>query len=240
MGVTVDAVARAADQIAGLEPSPGRAFDRNGNPFVKPELTILREPGGDFAVTMVEDSLPRLRISSHYKSLLADGRQPSDLQQYIREKIRGGKFIIQSIHQRQQTLFQIATEILRRQRSFFEMGRAHLKPLTMAQVGEAVGVHETTVSRAVAGKYVMTPHGIMEMKGFFSTGLASSDGEMSNNSVKQTLAEMIRQENPAKPMSDEALTRELNRRGIQIKRRTVAKYREELHILPSHLRKQYR
>ena len=151
-----------------------------------------------------------------------------------------GKFLIKSIHQRQQTIQSIATEIVKRQQEFLEYGPSKLKPMNMAQVAEEVGVHETTVSRAVSGKYMSTPHGVFEMKYFFTTGYETEDGEsMSNTSVKRSLADLVADEDPKKPFSDQKIVEELGKKGIKIARRTVAKYREELNILPSHMRRSY-
>jgi len=159
---------------------------------------------------------------------------------YIREKIRAGKFLIKSIDQRQQTILNIAKEIVKRQRQFMEKGVAYLKPLTMVQVAEVVGVHETTVSRAVSGKYMRTPQGVFEMKYFFTTGIQTTTGDgMSNTSVKDMIADVFRKEDSTKPMSDQEVVKILKDKGVMIARRTVAKYRTELNILPSNLRKVY-
>ena len=159
---------------------------------------------------------------------------------FIRDKIRAGKFFIKSLHQRQQTIANIAHEIVARQREFLEKGVAHLKPLTMATVAEAVGVHETTVSRAVSGKYMQTPQGVFEMKYFFTSGIQTQDGAgLSNTSVKDMIAEIFKAESPTQPLSDREVVQMLKEKGIVIARRTVAKYRIELNILPSNLRKVY-
>jgi RNA polymerase sigma-54 factor len=159
---------------------------------------------------------------------------------YLLDKIRGGKFIIKSIQQRQQTILAIAREIAARQRPFLEGGVAALVPLTMAQVAEAVGVHETTVSRAIAGKTVATPQGVFEMKFFFTTGYRTADGaEVSNASVKDAIAALIRAEEGRKPLSDQQIVEKLKADGLPVARRTVAKYREALGFLPSHLRKSF-
>ena len=164
----------------------------------------------------------------------------AEVREYIREKIRAGKFLIKSLHQRQQTILNIAREIVKRQREFMDKGVAFLKPLTMVQVAEIVGVHETTVSRAVSGKYMETPQGIFEMKYFFTSGIQTASGVgISNTSVKEMLSDMIKAEQPSKPLSDEEIVKLLDQKGIKIARRTVAKYRSELNILPSHLRKVY-
>jgi RNA polymerase sigma-54 factor len=159
---------------------------------------------------------------------------------YIREKIRAGKFLIKSLHQRQQTILNIAREIVKRQREFMEKGVAHLKPMIMAQIAGVVGVHETTVSRAVSGKYMQTPQGIYEMRFFFTAGLHSATGtDVSNASVKDMIADIFKNEDTARPLPDQEVVSMLAAKGITIARRTVAKYRDELHILPSNLRKVY-
>jgi RNA polymerase sigma-54 factor len=171
---------------------------------------------------------------------MAQANSSTEVRNYIREKIRAGKFLIKSLHQRQSTILNIGKEIVKRQYDFMEKGTAHLKPLTMVQVAEVVGVHETTVSRAVSGKYMETPHGVFEMKYFFTSGLQTSGGEaMSNTSVKEMIEEIFSKENQTKPLSDQEVVAMLQAKGIQIARRTVAKYRMELGILPSNLRKVY-
>src|SRR6185503_4460008 len=184
--------------------------------------------------------IPHLRISNTYKDLMAQANSSSEVRNYIREKIRAGKFLIKSLHQRQQTILNIGKEIVHRQREFMERGVAFLKPLTMVQVAEVVGVHETTVSRAVSGKYMQTPQGVFEMKYFFTSGIQTATGEgMSNTSVKDMISDIFRGEDPSKPLSDQEVVLMLSERGIVIARRTVAKYRSELNILPSNLRKVY-
>ena len=197
-------------------------------------------PGDDFVVTTNNEHIPHLRISNTYKDLMAQGDNSAEVRNYIREKIRAGKFLIKSLHQRQQTILNIAKEIVHRQREFMAKGVAALKPLTMVQVAEVVGVHETTVSRAVSGKYMQTPQGIFEMKYFFTAGIQTASGDgMSNTSVKDMIADIFKAEDTGKPLSDQEVVRMLKEKGIVIARRTVAKYRTELNILPSNLRKVY-
>lgn len=199
-------------------------------------------------------ALGHLRQLAEQRELTPDGRRAvqvamAQLQEkaafieardFIREKIRTGKFFIKSLHQRQQTIANIAHEIVARQREFLEKGVAHLKPLTMATVAAAVGVHETTVSRAVSGKYMQTPQGVFEMKYFFTSGIQTQDGTgLSNTSVKDMVAEIFKAESPTQPLSDREVVQMLKEKGIVIARRTVAKYRIELNILPSNLRKVY-
>jgi RNA polymerase sigma-54 factor len=201
---------------------------------------VAKGDDGEFIVTTNNDHIPHLRISNHYKDLMAHANSDSEVRNYIREKIRAGKFLIKSLHQRQSTILNIGKEIVKRQREFMEKGTAHLKPLTMVQVAEVVGVHETTVSRAVSGKYMQTPFGIFEMKYFFTSGLQTAAGEaMSNTSVKEMIEEIFKGENQTQPLSDHQVVEMLKAKGIMIARRTVAKYRAELGILPSNLRKVY-
>ncbi|MBC8094364.1 MAG: RNA polymerase factor sigma-54 [Akkermansiaceae bacterium] len=238
-GVEVDEVQDALENIARLEPRPGRAFLPDNDQYVLPEVFVQRS-GEDFVVTTNNEHIPHLRISNTYKDLMAQGENSGEVRNYIREKIRAGKFLIKSLHQRQQTIMNIAKEIVKRQREFMEKGVAHLKPLTMVQVAEVVGVHETTVSRAVSGKYMDTPQGIYEMKYFFTAGIQTDSGAgMSNTSVKDMISDIFAREDTAKPLSDQEVVKMLKEKGIVIARRTVAKYRTELNILPSNLRKVY-
>jgi RNA polymerase sigma-54 factor len=239
LGLDVEDVQEAIGSIGRLEPRPGRAYLSDNNQYILPEVFVHRV-GDDFAVTTNNEQIPHLRISNTYKDLMAQSGNSSEVINYIREKIRAGKFLIKSLHQRQQTILNIALEIVKRQREFMDKGVAFLKPLTMVQVAEAVGVHETTVSRAVSSKYMQTPQGIFEMKYFFTAGIQTASGEgLSNTSVKDMIAEMFRKEDPNRPLSDQEIVKMLQERGIVIARRTVAKYRSELNILPSNLRKVY-
>jgi RNA polymerase sigma-54 factor len=238
-GASVDEVQEALKRIAHLEPHPGRAFLPDNDQYVLPEVFVLRS-GDDFVVTTNNEHIPHLRISNTYKDLMAQGDNSPEVRNYIRDKIRAGKFLIKSLHQRQQTILNIAKEIVRRQREFMEKGVACLKPLTMVQVAQVVGVHETTVSRAVSGKYMQTPQGIFEMKYFFTAGIQTAAGDgLSNTSVKDMIAEIFKKEDTSKPLSDQEVVGMLQAKGIAIARRTVAKYRTELNILPSNLRKVY-
>jgi len=235
----VDEVQDALENIAKLEPRPGRAFLPDNQQYVLPEVFVQRS-GDDFIVTTNNEHIPHLRISNTYKDLMSQGENSAEVRNYIREKIRAGKFLIKSLHQRQQTILNIANEIVKRQREFMDKGVAYLKPLTMVMVAEVVGVHETTVSRGVSGKYMQTPQGIFEMKYFFTAGIQTANGAgMSNTSVKDMIAEIFKKEAPGKPLSDQEVVKMLTEKGIVIARRTVAKYRTEFNILPSNLRKVY-
>lgn len=238
-GQSVDEVQDALERIGRLEPRPGRAFLPDNDQYILPEV-FVQKSGDDFAIATNNEHIPHLRISNVYKDLMSQGSNNAEVRNYIREKIRAGKFLIKSLHQRQQTILNIAKEIVRRQREFMEKGVACLKPLTMVQVAEVVGVHETTVSRAVSGKYMQTPQGLFEMKYFFTAGIQTATGDgLSNTSVKDMIADIFKKEDPGKPLSDQEVVKMLQDKGIQIARRTVAKYRTELNILPSNLRKVY-
>ena len=238
-GRTVEEVQDALASIGRLEPRPGRAFLPDNDQYVLPEVFVQRN-GDDFTVSTNNEHIPHLRISNVYKDLMSQGGNSTEVKNYIREKIRAGKFLIKSLHQRQTTIGNIAREIVKRQRDFMDKGVAYLRPLTMVQIAEVVGVHETTVSRAVSGKYMQTPQGIFEMKYFFTAGLQTdSGGGVSNTSVKDMIADIFKAENTGKPLSDQEVVKMLREKGIVIARRTVAKYRTELNILPSNLRKVY-
>lgn len=240
LSLSVDQVQNAVARIAQLEPRPGRDFLPDDDRFISPEVFVQKN-GDDFVVTTNNEQIPHLRISNVYKDLMSRGDSSTEVREYIREKIRAGKFLIKSLQQRQQTILNIGNEIVKRQREFMEKGVAYLKPMTMVQIAEVVGVHETTVSRAVSNKYIDTPQGIFEMKYFFTSGIQTSNGGggMSNTSVKDMVSEMFKGENPNKPLSDQEIVKMLGDKGVVIARRTVAKYRAELNILPSNLRKVY-
>ncbi len=240
MATSVEEVQKAADNIARLNPRPGQVFAAAPQNYVLPDV-IVEKVDNEYQISLNNEQIPHLRISNLYKDIIASGdAQTSDVKDYIRDKIRSGKFLIRSIHQRQQTILNIAQQIVSRQRDFFEQGASHLKPMTMAEVADAVGVHETTVSRAVSGKYMATPHGVFEMKYFFTSGYETATGEsLSNTSVKQAVLDLVKHESGSAPLSDHEIVDILSERGIPIARRTVAKYRSELNILPSHMRRKY-
>ena len=237
--VSTEDVTAAARLIATLEPKPGRPFAVADEQGVIPDLIIIPEADGEgFSVRLNEDELPRLKISNDYKELLAERGQNEELLLYLREKIKGARFFIRSLQQRQQTLLAIGNQIVSRQEEFFRTGASALKPLIMAQIADAVGLHVTTVSRAVSGKYMETPQGLLEMKYFFTPGFQNTDGtSVSNEMVKGVIREMVDRESPRAPMSDQEIVEELEERGLKVARRTIAKYRDQLGILPSHLRK---
>lgn len=239
MSIDVEDVQEAIAEIALLDPAPGRRFAEDTNRSVMPDV-IVEWDEDKWKVILNSDYIPRLRISPIYKELIAKGSVSKQEKEYIQDKMRSGKFLINSIEQRQQTIERIANEIVKIQADFFEEGVSKLRPCTMTQIAEIVGVHETTVSRAIANKYMQTPHGLFEMKFFFTPGYQGSDGEaISNTSVKDMIQNLISGEDPAKPLSDQEIVARLQEKDIKIARRTVAKYREELGILPSNLRRQY-
>jgi RNA polymerase sigma-54 factor len=239
LNTTPEQVQRAANFIATLDPKPGQIFTPDPNNYVLPDVTV-EKIGSDWQISLNGEQIPHLRISNTYKDLMSSDRSKDEVRDYIREKIRSGKFLIKSIHQRQQTISNIAHRIVDRQRDFLEFGPSALKPMTMVQIADEVGVHETTVSRAISGKYMATPHGVFEMKYFFTPGYQTAGGEsMSNTSVKGMIADLVKEEDPKCPLSDKEIVELLSKKGIPIARRTVAKYRSELNILPSNMRKTY-
>lgn len=229
----------AIELIGTLNPAPASRFAADSNRIVLPDVSVFKEDG-EWHVVLNNDYIPRLRISPVYRAMIAEGRVLGKDREYVREKIRSGRFLINAIEQRQQTIERIARELLSLQQDFFEEGVSKLRPLTMNQVAQIIGVHETTISRAIANKYIETPHGVFEMKYFFTPGYEGKDGEaLSNKSIKDRIAQIIAAENPAKPHSDQEVVRMLAEADITIARRTVAKYREEMGILPTNLRRRY-
>jgi RNA polymerase sigma-54 factor len=237
--VPVEEVHNAARLIATLEPKPGRLFTPDATSYVLPEV-IIQRVDGEYVIILNNDQIPHLHISDHYRRLMSDESTPADVKNYIREKVRAGMFLIKSINQRQQTIYNITKEIVGVQREFLDQGITHLRPLTMAEVAAAVGIHETTVSRAIANKYMQTPRGTFEMKYFFTPGYRTADGQsVSNKTIKDAIAKLVAEEDPSDPLSDQIMVQKLAEMGTKVARRTIAKYRDELKILPSHLRKGY-
>jgi len=239
--VDVEKIHRALEEIATLDPAPGRRFAEDNNRVIVPDVKVYKDEEGEWHIILNNDYIPRLRISRVYKDLIAQGKLPKTEKEYLRDKIRSGRFLMNSIEQRQQTVERIASQLLHLQKPFFEQGVAKLRPLTMNQVAEIIGVHETTVSRAIANKYIDTPHGIFDLKYFFTAGYRADDGQsVSNRSIKDTIQQIVDNEDSSKPYSDQAIVEILKEKGYKIARRTVAKYRDELSILPTNLRRAYK
>ena len=238
-GLANEIIQEAITEIGTLDPAPGRRFADDANRVVVPDVTVEKD-GEEWKIILNHDYIPRLRLSNTYKDLIAKGRLSKQESDYLREKLRSGKFIINAIEQRQRTIERITREIIKHQHEFFDEGVSKLKPLTMTQIADIIGVHETTVSRALANKYMQTPHGVFEMKYFFTSGYQSDAGvSVANTSVKEMIADIIAGEDPGKPLSDQEIVGLLQAKGLNIARRTVAKYREELGLLPSNLRRRY-
>lgn len=239
LGLLPEIIQEAIEIIGSLDPAPGRRFADDANRVVVPDVTVEKD-NGEWHIILNQDYIPRLRLSSTYKDLIAKGKLSKQEGDYLREKLRSGKFIINAIEQRQRTIERITREILKHQHEFFAEGVSKLKPLTMTQIADIIGVHETTVSRALANKYIKTPHGVFEMKFFFTSGYRSDTGaSVANTSVKEMIADLIAAEDPGQPRSDQEIVGQLQAKGLKIARRTVAKYREELGLLPSNLRRRY-
>jgi RNA polymerase sigma-54 factor len=240
LGAAPDDVQAAIEEIGKLDPAPGRRFAEDNNRVVVPDVVVEKD-GDEWKIHLNSDYIPRLRLSSTYRELIAKGTLSKEERDYLRDRMRSGKFLIDSIEQRQRTIERITREIIKAQTAFFEQGVSQLRPLTMTQIADIVGVHETTVSRAIANKYMQTPHGVFDFKYFFTTGYqADSGASVSNTSVKEMLADLVAIEDKSAPLSDQELVAKLAEKGLTLARRTVAKYREELGILPSNLRRDYK
>jgi RNA polymerase sigma-54 factor len=237
LNAPLERVIEAAGTIASLEPRPGRGFETEPIGYVVPEIEIVRENDG-YVARLKRERLPRIRVNRRYRQMFEDPNTPADTRAYLREKIRAALFLVRSVEQRHQTLLKVAGEIARRQRRFFDEGVSGLEPMTMAEVASVVGLHETTVSRAVNGKYAETPRGTIELRFFFTAGYRTEDGRgVSNEAVKDAVARWIAEEEPSAPLSDQTIANRLAAEGTPVARRTVAKYREELRIPSSHLRR---
>jgi len=237
LGVPIEQVAEATKVISVLEPKPGRDFSDADTRYVTPDV-FVQKVGEEYVVTLNEEGLPRLRVSSFYRRMLGQNGSP-EARGYIQEKMRAAAWLIKSIHQRQRTLYMVTSSIVKFQRDFLDAGVSQLRPLVLKDVANDIGMHESTVSRATAGKYVHTPQGTFELKYFFTSSLRGGHGaEVSAESVKEKIREIIAKEDARKPLSDQYIAELLGKEQIDIARRTVAKYRELMGILPSSKRKQ--
>jgi RNA polymerase sigma-54 factor len=228
----------AVEVILGFDPRPGSAFSEESVQYISPDIYVFRVDD-EFVILLNEDGLPKLKVSSYYKEALSrDAVIPTDAKDFIHNKLRSAAWLIKSIHQRQRTLYKVGQSIVKLQREFFEKGVAYLRPMVLRDVAEDVGMHESTISRVTANKYMDTPHGIFELKYFFNSSINSVLGEaVASESVKERIRQLIKGEDPTKPYSDQEIVEILERENIRIARRTVAKYREMLSLLPSSKRK---
>lgn len=240
MSREVEDIVEMCKIIYAMDPKPGRAYATTDTHYVTPDVYVYKV-GDDYVVSLNEDGLPRLKISNFYKNMLKGGKSTGDkTQDYIQEKLRSAVWLIKSIHQRQRTIYKVAESIVKHQREFFEKGSEHLKPMVLRDIANDIGMHESTVSRVTTAKYVHTPQGIYELKYFFNSGISSSDGDsLASESVKVKIKDLVAKEDLKNPLSDQKIVDLLKVEGIQIARRTVAKYRDMLKILPSSQRKKY-
>lgn len=239
MGLDMQVVIDMCKIIYEMDPKPGRAYASNDTQYVTPDVYVYKV-GDDYVVSLNEDGMPRLKISNFYKNMLKGGGASKQEQEYIQEKVKSAVWLIKSIHQRNRTIYKVTESIVKHQREFFDKGAAHLKPMVLRDIANDIGMHESTVSRVTTAKYVHTPQGIYELKYFFNSGISSSDGDaMASESVKLRIKDLVGKEDVKNPLSDQKLAELLEKEGIQIARRTVAKYREMLRILPSSQRKKY-
>lgn len=238
--VDIETIKDALETIKSLEPKPGRMFaSLRSVRYITPDVYI-KKMDGEYVVVVNDTTAPRLRISNFYKKMLAEQDVNKNAAEYINKKLIDALKLIKSIEQRRNTIFRVVTAILKAQYDFFEKGPVYLKTLTLKDIADEVGVHESTVSRAVNGKYLQCPRGLYEIKYFFQSGVSSVYGDgVSAESIKTVIKDLIDNENPKKPLSDQHISDELNKLGIKISRRTVAKYRDELGILSTSKRKSY-
>ncbi|NOT32903.1 MAG: RNA polymerase factor sigma-54 [Candidatus Eisenbacteria bacterium] len=241
--VSVEEVQTAADAVATLNPRPGLQVSDDDPRYVVPDLLVERVDE-EYVVLLNDRNVPRLRISSAYESVLRDKKSaPRDSEgaktrEYIQTKLNSARWLIQTIEQRRRTMIKVMNCIIREQREFFDKGIAFLRPLTLQQVARQIDMHESTVSRVCSGKYVQTPRGVFELKFFFSSGLETEDGEdVSARTAKDIIKTLIDEEDKKDPLSDQRIAELLHEKGLKIARRTVAKYREQLSILPARFRR---
>jgi len=236
--VSIDEVKKAFSEISRLEPKPGRSFGEECLRYKIPDILLVNS-GDEYKIEFNSDTIPRFRINFCYKRLLKDRDIPSETKEYLKEKLKQALWLLKSISRRQDTMKKVAEYIIEIQKDFLDDGPSFIKPLTLKEVAQSVGVSESTVSRIVANKYIDTPYGIYELRCFFNGEIRQNNGKrLSVESVKARVKELIDNENHQKPLSDEAITKTLHPEGINIARRTVTKYRKLLRIFPSNIRKE--
>jgi len=240
MGISIAEVQGIADLIRTLEPKPGRGFDSdNSIKYIIPDIYV-EETNGEYVVSANDGSTPSLHISSYYNSLTEEAKSDKELSNYLNNRFNSAMWLMKSIEQRKKTIYNVASAIVQFQNEFFAKGERFLKPLTLKQIAETVGVHESTVSRAINGKYMQCPRGVFELKYFFTGGILNEDGSgVSSNSIKSMIKEFVDAEDDKKPLSDSKISEMLHEKGIDISRRTVAKYRDDIGILPSSKRRRF-
>ncbi len=241
LGVKLESLEPAVDLVRGLELRPGRRFNTERPQYIEPDVAVIKI-SGEYVIQLNDDGMPRLRISQAYRQMLGKMRgdvNNKEAQTYIKDKMRSALWLIKSLDQRQRTIYKVADSIVKQQQEFLEKGIDHLRPMVLRDVADDISMHESTVSRVVSNKYIHTPRGLLPMKFFFHSGIDRDYGEnISSLSVKRKIQQLIQEEPSNKPLSDSELMRILKRGGIQIARRTVAKYRDELRIPSSTDRKQ--
>lgn len=238
LSITPRDVQDAADEIAKLDPKPGLKHGNHGDNYITPDL-VVDKVGEDYLVFLNDTNLPRLKLSRTYREIAKDKKKfAGENKEFISNKLNSANWMIQAIEQRRQTMLKVMNFIVDRQRDFFEKGVQYLKPLTLREVAEVIDMHESTVSRVTNEKFVQTPRGVLPLKFFFSSGLSTTSGEeVSARGIKAQIEKLVAEENPAKPLTDQAIVNILKKEGIQIARRTVAKYRDQLGILSARMRK---
>jgi len=238
MGLSADEVAHHLEIIQGLAPRPGNRYSVKRSDYILPDVFVVKE-GEEYRIVLNDDGLPKLRISPTYRRML-DQKEPGseETRAYVKDKLRSALWLLKSVDQRQRTIYKVAESIVRHQRAFLDHGISHLRPLVLRDVASDIGMHESTVSRVVANKYMHTPRGVYEMRFFFHSGITSTMGEaISSVTIKDRIKKMIEEEDASRPLSDSRIAEVLGAEGLPLARRTVAKYREELRIPPSNLRK---
>ncbi len=238
MGLSLLKVKELTKIILSYDPKPGRRFNPEISHYIVPDVFVYKVVD-DYIITLNDEGLPQLRVSNVYRKILRKGKMvPENTRKYVEDKLRSAVWLIKSIQQRQRTLYNVSKSIVTFQQDFLEKGLAHLKPLTLMDVANDISMHESTISRVTTNKYMYTPQGIFELKFFFNSGLKKNNGDyISSVRVKEILRELIKNENSRKPYSDTQILGLLKKQGVVIARRTIAKYRDELHILPSQKRK---
>ncbi len=240
LSISIPEVLKAVEIITNLEPKPGRLYNEDDTIYISPDIYVFKV-GDDYEIVLNEDGLPKLKINNYYKEILNENDSADTdekTKEYILDKMKSAAWLIKSIHQRQRTIYKVTESIVQFQRKFFDLGVTYLKPLVLRDVAEHIQMHESTISRVTTNKYVHTPQGVFELKYFFNSAINSMEGDsIASESVKEHIRNIIKSEEKSRPYSDQEVADLLKNHNIDVARRTVAKYRETLGILPSRKRR---
>ncbi|MBU2540694.1 MAG: RNA polymerase factor sigma-54 [Candidatus Omnitrophica bacterium] len=235
--ISVEKIKEAMKEIAALDPKPGRAFNNEKTNYLKPDAVVRKSKDG-YEVIMNDWELPHITLNDKYKQMIKRKDTPQDAKEYLKERLKAARVLINAVHKRKETVQKVIEDVVYAQKDFFDKGAANFKPMTLEQIAKRIGKHKSTVSRAIANKYLQTAYGIFEVRNFLNSGVKQENGVFfSSKTIKSKIKDLIENENKEKPLADQKISKDLKQEGISVSRRTIVKYRKQLKILPSKSRR---